>query len=114
MALTNAKDVMGMELVAQDGRAIGKLVGLDLDLGEWRVAALLVRLHREVLEDLNLKRPLLGTQQMRVPAQYVAGVGDVILLSRKLSELEKIAEPAEPEEAAVAEDVPETAPPLTR
>ncbi len=103
MKHSDAERVIGKEIVSQDGRTVGRLVGLDVDMDDWRVRALVVKLHRDHLRQLHVKRPLVGTRQVRISTRHVGGVGDVIVLSRRGDELASLIE-REPEGLPAGEE----------
>ena len=77
----------GRGVVTQDGREIGKLSDLGLDLEGWSVGTLLVKLDRDLLEQFQLKKPMFGTHTIELPVSFVTGIGDKVVLRKKLEEL---------------------------
>jgi hypothetical protein len=59
-----------------------------VDVDTWRVVSLEVKLDRQALQDLELKRPLLGTQTVLVPTSQLAGASDVVVLKAELEKME--------------------------
>lgn len=76
-----------MSVVEQHGRTIGVVAEVLVDTDAWTVSHLKITLNREVLDDLNLKKPLFGTQTIRIPSSELAGAQDVLVLKRKLEDL---------------------------
>ena len=76
-----------MSVVEQHGRTIGVVAEVLVDTDAWTVSHLKITLNREVLDDLNLKKPLFGTQTIRIPSSELAGAQDVLVLKRKLKDL---------------------------
>ncbi len=76
-----------MSVVEQHGRAIGVVAEVLVDTDAWTVSHLKISLNREVLDDLNLRKPLFGTQTIRIPSSELAGAQDVLVLKRKLEDL---------------------------
>lgn len=76
-----------MSVVEQHGRTIGVVAEVLVDTDAWTVSHLKITLNREVLGDLNLKKPLFGTQTIRIPSSELAGAQDVLVLKRKLEDL---------------------------
>ena len=64
MAKMNAGDLIGKDILCQDGRELGSVKDLVLDFEEWSIHVIVVKLARDVLEKLHMKRPLIGTQTM--------------------------------------------------
>ena len=83
----NSQHLNGKTIVSQDGRQIGRVDAVFEDVDSWEVSALGVKLRRDKLEELELRRPLVGTQTIRIPTDQIAGVGDSIVLRTKLTEI---------------------------
>ncbi|MBZ0118239.1 MAG: PRC-barrel domain-containing protein [Sandaracinaceae bacterium] len=98
MARMNASDLIGKDILCQDGRELGSVKDLMFDAESWTIGVLVVKLARDVLETLHMKRPLIGTQTMHVPVTDVSGVSDKVILTRALAEYAraKDSEKAEP------------------
>lgn len=80
-------EMTGKDVISQDGREVGKVDDLVLDHESWKVQALLIKLERELLEEFAMKRPMFGTQTVRLPVAFVSGVSDKVILQKKLDEL---------------------------
>lgn len=85
--MMNDHALTGKPVVSQDGRDVGAVAGLVLDVDKWSVRYIEVRLSRDSHEDLNLKRPLIRSQVIQVPVQHVSGVSDTVVLSSELEDL---------------------------
>jgi len=77
-------DIIGKDVITQDGVDMGEVKDLDVDVGSWRVTGVVVKLNRDVLERLHMRRPMLGTQEILVATADVTGVSDRVVLSRSL------------------------------
>lgn len=74
-------------VLTADGRQLGEVSDVELDAVRWRVTRLAVRLRRDVLDELGLSRPLVGTRTVWMPISLVAAVGDAVVLHVPLSEV---------------------------
>jgi sporulation protein YlmC with PRC-barrel domain len=88
MSETEAVNLLHMRVVGQHGRAVGVVKEVLVNVETWHVECLEVKLNRDTLEELELKRPLLGTQTVRIPTSQVSGASDVIVLKAMLEDLE--------------------------
>ena len=77
----------GRRVVSQDGHVLGEVTGLIVDTGTWRVIQLAVHLRRQSLEPLRLKKPVLGSQTIRLATDDISGVGDAVVLKQRRDEL---------------------------
>lgn len=86
MAIYKASGALfGKEVVTADGRDLGDLKDLEVEGDGWAVSSLVVRLNRDVLEEIHLKKPLVGSQEFVVASAHVASVSDKILLNKDLA-----------------------------
>ena len=86
MVMTNF-DLNGKRVVSQDGRVIGEVESLHVDVERWKVVAIGVKVRKEVLDELSLRRPFIGTQVIRIPADQIAGASDTVVLRPPFSEV---------------------------
>ena len=91
-------------VISSDGREIGEVADFIVDPEAWSVTALMVKLDRDLLEQFHMKRPMFGTQTIQLPTRYVSGVGDKVLLTKKLDELTAMARERAAAVAPAADD----------
>ena len=107
MDQSKVMSLVGMKIIGQHGREIGLITDMFADVETWQLQSLEVKLNRETLDDLKLKRPWFGTQTVHVPVSEISGATDTLVLKHSLEEMEfsggKPAEDARP----AAEDTPE-------
>ena len=75
------------EVITTDGRNIGTLTGAWVDLGTWSVTALVVELKKDVVDELNVKKPALRTAKVNIPTSYVKNIADVVQLNTDVGTL---------------------------
>jgi len=97
--LIDTSQLLKKFVLTADGREIGQVHGAMFDTGSWKISRLLIKLHRSVLDDLDLKKPLFRTQTISVPTRVVSGVSDTIVLVDDLDTLEFTSSRAEPRSA---------------
>lgn len=83
-------ELEGKGVLTQDGREIGEVSDCVIDHEGWSIETLVVKLERDLLEEFHMKRPMFGTQTVQLPTSYVSGVGDRVVLHKKLEELTAI------------------------
>ncbi len=84
---TNADKLTGSRVVTQEGRQLGVVTGLDIEMEDWRVSALAVRLDRQAAADLGLARRLFRGQTVHIPVEHIAGATDTVVLKLTLSDI---------------------------
>lgn len=80
--------LVGMKIIGQHGREIGVITDVFADVDAWQLQSLEVKLNREALEDLKLKRPLFGSQTVHVPVSEISGATDRLIIKSPLEKME--------------------------
>jgi sporulation protein YlmC with PRC-barrel domain len=74
-------------VITTDGRMIGTLTGAWIDTSTWTITSLVVELEKEVVDALNVKKPLLRTAKVSIPTSAVLNVADVVQLNTDVASL---------------------------
>jgi len=85
--------LFGKDVVGEDARVVGKSTGAQIDLSQWLITHLKVKLTEEAMRELGYKKPLLGSLEVLLPVGSVKAVGDIISVSKSIKELRSIVEP---------------------
>lgn len=85
---SNVMSLMGLEIIGQHGRKVGVISDMFADVETWQLQSLEVKLNRETLDELKLKRPWFGTQTVQVPVSEISGATDNLVLKHPLEEME--------------------------
>ncbi|KQM12061.1 hypothetical protein AOA80_04655 [Methanomassiliicoccales archaeon RumEn M1] len=80
-------DLEDRDVITSDGRVIGQLKGAWIDTNNWQVASLVIDLRKEVVDELNIKKPVLKAARINLPTSYVQRVADVVQLNTDMSGL---------------------------
>ena len=88
MNQSNVKSLLGLEIIGQHGREIGVITDIFADVETWQLQSLEVKLNRETLDDLKLKRTWFGTHSVRVPVSEISGATDNLVLKSILEEMD--------------------------
>jgi sporulation protein YlmC with PRC-barrel domain len=78
------------DVITADGRNIGTLTGAWIDFNTWSVTKLIVNLNKEVVDELNVKKPILRTARVNVPVTYVKNIADVVQLNTDVPTLSTV------------------------
>jgi sporulation protein YlmC with PRC-barrel domain len=96
MATERVRETLsGKEVVSSDGRALGHLKDVEVNTTSWKVTGLVVKLNRDVLEDVHLKKPFVGSQEIVIATAHVSGLSDKIILAKGIGEFGKLTAAAE-------------------
>lgn len=80
-------DLKGRSVVTADGKTVGRLADLSIDEHSWRVAAVVIDVDPQVASLFGVKKKLLKSPRVRISADKVEHVADVIKLRDELSQL---------------------------
>lgn len=83
----SSRDARGKKVWSQDGREVGELDGLEIAPDEWVIRGVDIKVRREVLEEMGLKKPLMGTQTVRIAPDEVSGISDAVILKSPLASI---------------------------
>jgi sporulation protein YlmC with PRC-barrel domain len=86
MDYIDSPKLQSKKVFSQDGREVGEIEGFSFD-SDWNVVSFTLRVRREVLEELGLKKPMMGTQTVELNVDQVSGLSDSLILRTKLSEV---------------------------
>lgn len=87
MATITSGELEGKKVFAQQGREIGVVHAVDVDTTTFRVRSLEIKLKRELLDELTLKVPLMGSQSVHLDVKHVQAIADAVMLVPSLDEL---------------------------
>ena len=87
MDQSKVMSLVGMKIIGQHGRAVGVISDMFANVETWQLESLEVKLNRETLDDLKLKRPWFGTQTVHVPVSEISGATDNLVLIHSLEEV---------------------------
>jgi len=85
--------LFGKDVVGEDARVIGKSTGAQIDLSQWLITHIKVKLTEETIKELGYKKPLIGSVEVLLPVGSIKAIGDIISVSKNIKELRNIVEP---------------------
>jgi sporulation protein YlmC with PRC-barrel domain len=80
----------GRTLIAADGEAMDEVNALFLDSDGWRVESILIKLRKDVADQLGATRGIFHAGTLEVPVRLVQSVGDAVILLVPAPELRQI------------------------
>ena len=80
----------GRVVLTADGLAIGEVNKLFFHGAQFAIDALEIKVRKEIAEKLSLKHSTFHPATMEIPVGFVQSVGDAVLLTAKLEELQMI------------------------
>jgi sporulation protein YlmC with PRC-barrel domain len=86
--LQNTVDLVGMQIVGQQGRIIGVVKAVMVDVTTGQMSSLQADLHPDVASELKLEQPWFGYRSVLLPVNQIAGASDVVVLNTPLETME--------------------------
>lgn len=87
----------GKKVITADGREVGEIGTLEIELEGWKVQWLELKLLRDVLEALKLKKPLFGSVNARLAPERIRSVTDNVVLTVDFEQLGTLLASDEPD-----------------
>jgi sporulation protein YlmC with PRC-barrel domain len=87
----------GKKVITADGREVGEIGTLEIELDGWKVQWLELKLLRDVLEALQLKKPIFGTVNARLATERIRSVTDNVVLTIDFEQLGTLLASEEPD-----------------
>ena len=84
------KEIEGKEVIAGKARILGKVVSVEIDTENWKVTNIQLEVDKNVLDELGLKKPMLGSVKITFPVEIVDGISDKIILKETVDQLKNI------------------------
>jgi sporulation protein YlmC with PRC-barrel domain len=88
MSQSKVMSLAGLHIIGQHGREVGFITDMFADVDTWQLQSLEVKLNRETLDELKLKRPWFGSQTVITPVSEISGASDNLVLKHSLEEME--------------------------
>ena len=80
-------------VLSSDGRRIGQMIGIGIDITTWTTRTIKVKLEGAVIEELNIKRRIFGNTTVSIPLSLVSIVSDVVQLNTDYAGMKGILAP---------------------
>lgn len=84
------EQIRGKAIIGSDGRVVGHVVSINIDGADLRVETLQVRLRKEIAHELGAHGTLLHGSRIELPASMIQSVGDTIVLSTTVGDLQPL------------------------
>jgi sporulation protein YlmC with PRC-barrel domain len=78
------KEMNGKKVITIDAYNLGEIDGAHVDINIWKITDLNVKLTKESIKELQLKKPKLGSLSVCLPVTDVKQFGDVVVLKYTL------------------------------
>lgn len=101
------EDLTRKEVIGTDGRKLGVVVDTEVETMTWGVSSLVVKVNKNVIPLLGLKKHLFSPTTIKIKPLMVQGAEDVVRLNLGVAQLKTYVSPPPPkkEEEMVAKIV---------
>ena len=82
----------GLKVISLDAQNLGEIVGVQVDTNAWKVTDLELKLDREAIKEMGLKKPKLGSITVCLPVTYIKQFGDVITVKHTQKAIKNLKE----------------------
>ena len=84
------KEIEGKEVIGGLAHTIGKVSDIEVDTNTWKVTHICVDVDKNVVEDLGLKKPMIGSIKVGAPVETIGVISDRVILNKTMNELKDI------------------------
>ncbi|GEM_PF-1231013 len=82
--------IIGKNISGSHGRDVGKIKDVLIDTDHWGMPSLLVKINKDILEVLDVDKPLLSKTKLAISMSHVDSVGDIVILDTSAEEMGQI------------------------
>jgi sporulation protein YlmC with PRC-barrel domain len=88
------KEIEGKEVIGGLAHNIGKVSGIEIDTNTWKVTHICVDVDKNIVENLGLKKSIIGSTKATIPIEMIDAISDRILLKNaSVDDLKKVIKP---------------------
>ena len=74
------KEITGLKVITHDAQNLGEIDSVHADIKNWTITDFDVKLNKEAINEMGLKKPKFGQLIVTIPILYVKQFGDVVTL----------------------------------
>ncbi len=79
-------EILGKDVIGAKGYNLGTVKGAEVNVVEWRITHLQVKLSSQAADELGFKKRF-RSSTVCMPVSFISAVGDVVTLNRALTEI---------------------------
>ena len=91
MPIASTAQLKGMTVLEAGGQVVGTLDELLVDMDSWTVAAIRLRVKREIAREIGAPGSIFQSALLEIPIEMVAAARDAVILSVPLATLRELA-----------------------
>ena len=78
--------INGLKVITADAYNLGEIDGAHVNVSNWKITDLEIKLTKESTKELGLKKPRLMSLTVCLPINHIKNIADVITLKQSLAE----------------------------
>ncbi|MGQ9583127.1 MAG: PRC-barrel domain-containing protein [Thermoplasmatota archaeon] len=86
--------IIGMKVVSTEGKILGKINDISMEMQSWKMPSLAIAVPRGVLDELKTKKPVLGKGKIILSMVHIKSIKDYVMLDTDYQGLSRILETA--------------------
>jgi sporulation protein YlmC with PRC-barrel domain len=87
------EEIVGKKVIDKKARLLGKVYEVEVDAKAMKITYFYLDVDKDVVNDLGLKKPMIGSAKATFPTEMVEAMSDSIILNGTISELKNIVKP---------------------
>ena len=84
---------MGKKVIDKKARLLGKVYEVEINTKDLKITNFYLDVDKDAVNDLGLKKPIIGSVKAIFPAEMVDAISDSIILNGIIGELKNIIKP---------------------
>ena len=84
------EEIVGKKVIDKKARLLGKVNGVEVDAKAMKITHFYLDVDKDAVNDLGLKKPMMGSAKAVFPTEMVDAMSDSIILNGTISELKNI------------------------
>ena len=87
------EEIVGKKVIDKKARLLGKVYEVEINEKDMKITYFYLDVDKDAVNDLGLKKPMIGSVKAVFPTEMVDAMSDSILLNGTISELKNIVKP---------------------
>lgn len=81
-----AERMIGLEVMGTDGKLIGKVIDIQIDIKKWNIPSLIIKVKKDSLKALKMDDGLFSDKKISLPTEQINEVGEDFIMLKLTSE----------------------------
>jgi sporulation protein YlmC with PRC-barrel domain len=86
-------EILGKKVIDKKARLLGKVYEVEINVKDLKITNFYLDVDKDAVNDLGLKKPMIGSVKAIFPTEMVDAISDSIILNGIISELKNIIKP---------------------